>query len=56
MLGQGRKDKSGDFTNGANLSSSNVETIENELKKKVPETEDLLEILKIFKDYNFGNF
>jgi len=56
LLGQGRKDKSGDFTNGANLSSSNVETIENELKKKVPETEDLLEILKIFKDYNFGNF
>jgi len=56
LLGEGRKDKSGDFTKGANLSPSNVETIENELKKKSPETEDLLEILKIFKDYNFSNF
>ena len=56
LLGEGRKDKSGDFTKGANLSPSNVKTIENELKKKSPETEDLLEILKIFKDYNFNNF
>ena len=56
MLGAGSKDKSGDFTKGANLSSSNVETIENELKKKSPETEDLLEIIKIFEDYNFKNF
>jgi histidyl-tRNA synthetase len=56
LLGAGRKDKSGDFTKGANLSSSNVETIENELKKKSPETEDLLEITKIFEDYNFKNF
>jgi histidyl-tRNA synthetase len=56
LLGEGRKDKSGDFTKGANLSSSNVEAIENELKKKSPETEDLQEILKLFKDYNFTNF
>ena len=56
MLGEGRKDKSGDFTKGANLSLSNIETIEKELKKKSPETEDLLEILKLFKDYNFKNF
>jgi len=56
LLGEGRKDKSGDFTKGANLSSSNIETIEKELKKKSPETEDLLEIIKIFKDYNFSNF
>ena len=56
LLGEGRKDKSGDFTKGANLSSSNIEIIENELKKKTPETEDLLEIFKIFKDYNFNNF
>ena len=49
LLGEGRKDKSGDFTKGANLSSSNIETIENELKKKSPETEDLLEILKYLK-------
>jgi histidyl-tRNA synthetase len=56
LLGEGRKDKSGDFTNGANLSSSNVKIIESELKKNSPGTEDLLEILKIFKNYGFTNF
>ena len=56
LLGKGRKDKSGDFTKGANLSSENISTIETELKKKSPETEDLKEILKIFGDYNFSNF
>ncbi len=56
LLGEGRKDKSGDFTKGANLSSQNIEIIEKELKKKTPETEDLNEVLKIFKDYNFDNF
>ena len=56
LLGDGRKDKSGDFTKGANLSSSNIEAVENELKKKSPETEDLQEIIKLFKDYNFNNF
>ncbi len=56
LLGEGRKDKSGDFTQGANLSSQNIEILENELKKKTPETEDLKEVLKIFRDYNFNNF
>ena len=56
LLGEGRKDKSGDFTKGANLSPQNIEIIENELKKNIPETEDLKEILKIFRDYNFDNF
>ncbi|MAH90059.1 MAG: histidine--tRNA ligase [Candidatus Pelagibacter sp.] len=56
LLGKGRKDKSGDFTKGANLSSKNIDLIEKELKKTTPETEDLKEILKIFKDYNFENF
>ncbi len=56
LLGEGRKDKSGDFTKGANLNASNIETIETELKKKSAETNDLLEIFKIFKDYNFSNF
>ena len=56
LLGEGRKDKSGDFTKGANLSSQNIEIIENELKKTTPETEDLKEVLKIFRDYNFDNF
>ena len=27
LLGEGRKDKSGDFTKGANLSSQNIETV-----------------------------
>ncbi len=56
LLGEGRKDKSGDFTKGANLTSQNIEVLERELNKKSPETQDLLEILKIFKDYNFDNF
>ena len=56
LLGAGRKDKSGDFTKGANLKSEDIEVIEKTLKKKSPETEDLAEILKIFKDYNFTNF
>ena len=56
LLGEGRKDKSGDFTKGANLKLKDIETIEKALKKKLPETEDLLEIFKIFKDYNFNNF
>jgi histidyl-tRNA synthetase len=56
LLAKGRKDKSGDFTKGANLSPQNIEIIVNELKKNLPETEDLKEILKIFKDYNFNNF
>ncbi len=56
LLGKGRKDKSGDFTKGANLSPINIEIIEKELKKKTPETEDLNEVFKIFKNYNFDNF
>ena len=56
MLGEGRKDKSGDFTKGANLSSKNIDLLENELNNKSPETEDLKEILKIFNNYNFSNF
>lgn len=56
LLGDGRKDKSGDYSKGANLGSQNIEIIENELKKKTPETNDLKEVLKIFKDYNFDNF
>ena len=56
LLGEGRKDKSGDFTKGANLKANDIQTIEETLKKKLPETEDLIEILKILKDYNFNNF
>jgi len=56
LLGEGRKDKSGDFTKGANLSSSNIKTIEKELNRKTPDSEDLSEIFTIFEDYGFSNF
>ena len=56
LLGEGRKDKSGDFTQGVNLSSSNIDVIQKELKKTSPNTEDLIEILKIFNDYAFTNY
>ncbi len=56
LLGKGRKDKSGDFTKGANLSLSNIEIIEKELNKKSPGTKDLLEVFKIFEDYDFSNY
>ena len=56
LLGEGRKDKSGDFTKGANLNQNNIDLIETELTNKLPEAEDLKEILKIFNDYNFKNF
>ena len=56
LLGKGRKDKSGDFTKGANLKNSDIEVIEKTLERKLPETDDLVEIFKIFKDYNFNNF
>ena len=56
LLGSGRKDKSGDFTKGADLNSKTIEIIESELRKEKPLTEDLQNILKIFKDYNFNNY
>ncbi len=56
LLEEGRKDKSGDFTKGANLKAKDIQTIEETLKKKLPETEDLIEIFKILKNYNFNNF
>ena len=56
LLGKGRKDKSGDFTKGANLSTQNIEIIKKELNKKSPETDDLIKMIKIFDDYNFSNY
>ena len=56
LLGEGRKDKSGDFTKGANLSVLKIEMVKKELNKKLPDTEDLTEIFRIFKDYDFTNF
>ena len=56
LLGKGRKDKSGDFTKGANLNQSNIETIKKELNKDTPDTEDLLEIIGLFEKYGFSNY
>ncbi len=56
LLGKGRKDKSGDYTKGANLNSDQIKIIENALKSKTSDSEDVLEIIKIFKDYNFENY
>ena len=56
LLGKGRTDKSGDFTKGANLNLQTIETIEKELKKNSPESDDLKEIIDILKNYQFNNF
>jgi len=56
LLGEGRKDKSGDYTKGANLNSDQIKIIENALKSKKSNSEDVSEIIKIFKDYNFQNY
>ena len=56
LLGEGRKDKSGDYTKGANLNRDQIKIIENALKSKTSDSEDVLEIVKIFKDYNFENY
>ena len=56
LLGEGRKDKSGDYTKGANLNDDQVKIIEDSLKNKNPNSEDVEEIIKIFKAYNFKNY
>ena len=56
LLGEGRKDKSGDYTKGANLSNDQIKIIESTLRSKNPDSEDILEILKIFEFYNFKNY
>ncbi len=56
LLGEGRKDKSGDYTKGANLNSDQIKIVEDALKSKTPDSEDVLEIIKIFQDYNFENY
>ena len=56
LLGEGRKDKSGDYTKGANLKNSQIKIIEDSLKNKNPITDDVEEIIKIFQAYNFKNY
>jgi histidyl-tRNA synthetase len=56
LLGEGRKDKSGDYTKGANLNNDQIKIIEDALNNKKPESEDVEEIIKIFKYYKFKNY
>ncbi len=56
LLGEGRKDKSGDYTKGAKLSNDQIKIIESTLRGKIPDNEDILEIIKIFEAYNFKNY
>jgi histidyl-tRNA synthetase len=56
LLGKGRKDKSGDFTKGANLNEKQINFLEEKIKDTTPNNNDILEIIRIFKAYNFTNF
>jgi len=56
LLGEGRKDKSGDYTKGANLNNGQIKIIEDNLNDKNPNSEDVEEIIKIFQAYSFKNY
>jgi len=56
LLGEGRQDKSGDYTKGANLKNEQIKIIKDALKNKTPNSEDVEEIIKIFQSYNFKNY
>ena len=56
LLEEGRKDKSGDYTKGANLNSDQIKIIEKTLDSKTSDSEDVLEIIKIFESYKFKNY
>jgi histidyl-tRNA synthetase len=56
LLGEGRKDKSGDFTKGAKLNRDQIKIIEDSLNNKNSNTDDVKEIIKIFQAYNFKNY
>jgi histidyl-tRNA synthetase len=56
LLGEGREDKSGDFTTGAQLSEKQIELIENKIRDTAKKPSDILEMGKIFEAYNFENY
>jgi histidyl-tRNA synthetase len=56
LLGKGRKDKSGDFTKGAELNEQQIKLIEKKINDKESKTSDVLEIFKIFDAYSFKNY
>ena len=61
LLGKGRKDKSGDFTIGADLTKPQIKTLMEALSGQIqPENtegwNELMEIKKIFSAYKFDNY
>ena len=56
ILSKGREDKSGDFTEGADLSEEQIKVLEKRIKGTKPSTSDILEIMKIFEAYDFTNY
>jgi histidyl-tRNA synthetase len=56
LLGKGRKDRSGDVTKGADLDENKIEILEKKIKDVQPNSDDVLEIIKIFKAYGFDNY
>ena len=56
LLGEGRKDSSGDVAKGADLDEKQIEILEKRIKEVKPNTSDVLEIIKIFEAYNFTNY
>ena len=56
LLGKGRKDKSGDFTKGAELNETQISFLEKKINEIKPETEDVLEVIKILEAYDFDNY
>jgi len=56
LLGKERRDRSGDVAKGADLAEKQIETLEKRIKEVKPSTNDVLEIIKIFKAYSFTNY
>ena len=56
LLGKERKDSSGDITKGADLNENQIEILEKKIKDVKPNSDDILEIIKIFEAYNFNNY
>ena len=56
LLAEGRKDKSGDYTKGANLNAKQIKLLEEKIKDTKPNNKDVLEMIKFFELYGFTNF
>ena len=56
LLSKGRKDKSGDYTQGANLSDDKIKILEQSMENFDENLEDIIQLKKIFNLYDFKNF